>query len=234
MILLLFCPQTLPAQWYVNYEHGLNELVHERYEQAIEYFNKAISNRSNPSANAKTYGLNFIDYFPYLYRGIANYNLDQFDMAQKDLERSKSWGAISKAYRDKRASARLQDYLSKLKQNESLIDQTLSEAHKLYNQGQFDDALNLLFALLKEPGHLTTKKEIEVRTFVALIYLGKEDSEKAIEELTIVVVSLTIVIYLMQQCSRQNFLSYTKKHANEPQKKTPPQRKFLSLHSSLI
>ena len=68
------------------------------------------SAKEKPNANARTYGMQFIDYIPYFYRGVAYYQTGELDKAKADLETSQSFGEIQKTSRDKFES--LQKFLA--------------------------------------------------------------------------------------------------------------------------
>lgn len=115
LIMLLFVPSWLAfAQWYVSYEKGRTAVENKDWQQAVAHLNAAIDEDAESQTNKKTYGFVFIDYFPYLYRGIAYYRLGELDKARADLEKEKSDGAINDAERDKGAPALLAQYLDLL------------------------------------------------------------------------------------------------------------------------
>ena len=86
-ILLLSLLLAVPAQaqeWYEFYEQGLEAVGAERWDDATTLLGKAIGLRGEPGANVKTYGLQFIDYFPYTYRGMAQYKAGRYEQALQD------------------------------------------------------------------------------------------------------------------------------------------------------
>jgi tetratricopeptide (TPR) repeat protein len=143
-LLCLFLPQTLRAEeWYVSYEQGLDEFRGNRWQKAIQHFNEAISDRSDPGANAKTYGLHFIDYFPYLYRGVSFYKANNFKRALQDLQRSERHGEVLNASNDDDAERLLREHLSLLQQYQA-DQQTLAEAVGLYRRKDYAEAIERL------------------------------------------------------------------------------------------
>jgi len=108
---LLFVPGTLlRAQWYVEYQNGKDALEKQQWQAAVGHFTRALDDEPDSKANKKTYGYVFIDYFPYLYRGIAYYRLGDQANAKADIEKAKSEGVIGDAQRDPEAGKLLDQY----------------------------------------------------------------------------------------------------------------------------
>ncbi len=116
IFLLLFPSGLVLAQWYVEYDEGRRAAMEKGgdLQKAVALLNEAINDESDSKANKRTTSLQFIDYFPYLYRGIAYYKLGELDKARADLNKEKDDGAINDAERDKGAPALLAQYLELL------------------------------------------------------------------------------------------------------------------------
>lgn len=174
-LLLLFTKALYAAEWYESYENAKKAIDKQRWEQALNLLNSALGVKSKPSANAKTYGLRFIDYFPYLYRGIANYHLGDFVAAEVDLKKSKSFGQVGKSRRDKTAKKKLETYLNllaalnKSEPEINLVKTTFNEAVDLFNQKNFEAAEKKFEAVLKQDSNHSG----------AQIYLQKIEGEFA-------------------------------------------------------
>ena len=64
---LLSLPATAAAEWFDDYERGVEALRRGRPGQAIQFLEKAIRKRPEPGSNLITYGTNRLEeYFPYL------------------------------------------------------------------------------------------------------------------------------------------------------------------------
>jgi tetratricopeptide (TPR) repeat protein len=114
LIFLLLVPSGLVlAQWYVSYEDGRKAAMEKGgdLQKALALLTDAINDQSDSKANKRMTSLQYIDYFPYLYRGIAYYKLGELDKARADLNKEKDDGAINDAERDKGAPALLAQYL---------------------------------------------------------------------------------------------------------------------------
>ncbi len=106
------------GSWYEDYGKARRAMKNENWQTAVELLNSPIYQKDKPKNRAKTYGLRFIAYLPYLYRGIAYYNLGEYQKARSDLDKSAQFGEVRKAKLDKKANARLRKVLSLLEEKE--------------------------------------------------------------------------------------------------------------------
>ena len=128
-------------EWYEFYEQGRDAVESQRWDDAIRELTRAIALRDEPGANVKTYGLQFIDYFPYTYRGMAHYKAGHFEDALKDLERADRIGAAHDGRSDSRAGAVLREYLGLARQY-TLDSGTFANAVSSYRQKDYRSALD--------------------------------------------------------------------------------------------
>ena len=143
-LLCLLLPQSLRAEeWYVSYQQGLEAFRGKQWQKAIEQFNEAITDRPDPGASAKTYGLHFIDYFPYVYRGVSFYRAGNLKRALQDLQESERHGEVLDASNDDNAEQLLREHLSLLQQYQ-IDQQTLAEAVGLYRRKDYAEAIERL------------------------------------------------------------------------------------------
>ncbi|MFQ5771378.1 MAG: hypothetical protein ACE5HX_12630, partial [bacterium] len=173
-------------EWYENYEKSLDAIKKKQWVNALNYLNAAIAEKPEPKANAKTYGLRFIDYLPYLYRGIVQYSLGNYEQAQQDLDKSERFGAVKKASRDKEAYQKLQNYLAQVKKQSQIIaqnkriDSALKEAISFFNQQKYEAAKEKFNAVLKlapnRPEARNYLKRIEDE--MAKLNMAKAESER--------------------------------------------------------
>ena len=102
-------------EWYESYEKGRVALSQNQFAEAAQYLTEAIEQKAESKANARTYGMVFIDYFPYLYRGIARARLGQAGLAKQDFETEDKAGEVYEAERDTRAGPLLRQQMEGLK-----------------------------------------------------------------------------------------------------------------------
>src|SRR4030095_9948406 len=67
--------------WYENYNKGQEALRRQGWKEGIDQFTQVIEKKVDSGVWIRTYGMNFINYHPYLGLGTAYYNLGQFDAA---------------------------------------------------------------------------------------------------------------------------------------------------------
>lgn len=83
------------AEWFDDYEAGLKAARNRDWATVISKMNDAIRAKPSEGANERTYGMAFIRYYPYYYRGIAYFEQGNFAAAQRDLERTAGVGALN-------------------------------------------------------------------------------------------------------------------------------------------
>jgi len=85
-------------RWYNFYELGLSYMEGQCYEEAINFFQRAIQIRKEDKRMARKYGIHLIDYFPNRESGIIQYFLGNYTLAEKHLEQSITQESSAKAY----------------------------------------------------------------------------------------------------------------------------------------
>jgi AAA+ ATPase superfamily predicted ATPase/tetratricopeptide (TPR) repeat protein len=145
--LAALAPPAFGALWYESYTKAEEAIAREDWAEAVRQINLALEEKGDSSARARTYGVNFKEYFPYLMLGIAFHGLGDYDSALQALDTEERLGAI-------RQSA---ESLEKLEDRRALIQQAkgavereriadavsvhLTQAQALERQGQLEEAL---------------------------------------------------------------------------------------------
>ncbi|MEW6511258.1 MAG: hypothetical protein AB1428_09895 [Bacteroidota bacterium] len=140
----LLLPQSLHAQeWYVSYEKGLDAVKNQQWQEAVRYLSDAIAEQDESKASKRTYGMQFIDYFPYVYRGVAYYRLGDRAKALADLEKAEGESSVPTASNDATAAKLLRDYLDLLRKPAPTpqTDAAFAEGVRLYNQRDYKGAI---------------------------------------------------------------------------------------------
>lgn len=150
---LLLLAWSAPARadlWYESYEKADEAMQSENWTEAVGFLSQALQEKADSAARARTYGMNFISYFPYYKLGIAYYNLGRFDDAKQAFETESQLGAIAQSASD---LAELQRYqllveegrVAAAEREQQRIRQVLSDgltnARRLGQDGQYQDAL---------------------------------------------------------------------------------------------
>jgi predicted Ser/Thr protein kinase len=91
---LALWPGLLSASWYDDYEEGVKAARAGNWTAVIDRMTKAIGGNATENNRARTYGINFVNYHPYYYRGVANLNLGRNEEALADFERSSGPGTL--------------------------------------------------------------------------------------------------------------------------------------------
>lgn len=97
-VLLVFMLFALPLMaetpWYEDYQKGLEALDRGQDNTALTYLQAAIRKHPQSSESVKTYGMNFVRYFPYFNMGKAYYDLERYQEAIDAWAQEESHGAI--------------------------------------------------------------------------------------------------------------------------------------------
>jgi tetratricopeptide (TPR) repeat protein len=137
----------LAALWYEHYEEGEKALKEQNWKEAVRQFTQAIEKRAEPSVQARTYGMNFISYHPYLKLGIAYYNMGQLDLALQAFDSEEKFGAIAKSrgeLKNLNTFRRLADESARATEQERIakvVAGSLQEARALEEQQKLDEAM---------------------------------------------------------------------------------------------
>jgi tetratricopeptide (TPR) repeat protein len=111
-VMLLLVRGLSIAQWYVSYENGLKAFRNRQYQEAVQDLSEAIDDQSDSKASKRTYGMQFIDYFPYVYRGVAYFKLGDRTKALEDLQKAEDEKEVQNASTDTEAGRLLPEYLA--------------------------------------------------------------------------------------------------------------------------
>lgn len=87
LLLLLILKPSWAETWKDAYLQGLDLMDAQRWEDAVQAFNRAIQTNTHEDRHVRLYGMRY-GYFPHLYKGIALYRLGKWDVAIQSLEES--------------------------------------------------------------------------------------------------------------------------------------------------
>ncbi len=162
ILLFAAAPPAAAGPWFEEYHEAERAVASRRWELAVEHLRAALADRPDSAARARTYGMRFVDYFPYLQLGIAYRGLGRPGAALQAFESELSQGAIQQvparlrelqtlieAVEKEVASARLEEST----RGERLIAEGLSRAARQEEAGDLDaaaDSLDRVLALAPE------------------------------------------------------------------------------------
>lgn len=140
--------------WYVHYEKAERALAAEDWRTAVEQANEAIQRRGDSGARVRSYGMNVVDYFPYLKLGIAYQRLGENDAALQAFDTEERLGAVraspeagreldrsrrlAMAARDQRSST------ATAARRAQILEESLREARDLRERGLLGQAMTAL------------------------------------------------------------------------------------------
>lgn len=85
-ILTLVLAATASASWYDDYDAGLIAVKKGNWSTVAQKMTAAIGQLGKENSKARTYGMDFRNYRPYYYRGVAYLNLGKYEQAIADFE----------------------------------------------------------------------------------------------------------------------------------------------------
>jgi tetratricopeptide (TPR) repeat protein len=80
--------------WYTHYQNALKLVEQKNWPQVCLEIQQAIADKPLPALNARVVGLNFIDYLPYYYLGMAYYQQGMWAQARDAFEKSLEYNAV--------------------------------------------------------------------------------------------------------------------------------------------
>ena len=94
LLLLLVAGAVEAARWYEHYQRAEEALAAGDWTLAVTEANLALERRSVSGLRVRSYGMNVVDYFPYLQLGIGYYQLEQFDAALAAFETERQLAVV--------------------------------------------------------------------------------------------------------------------------------------------
>lgn len=156
-------PSALADLWYVHYENAERALAAESWREAVEEIQQALERKGDSGVRVRSYGMKFVDYFPYLKLGIAYYHLGQeaaaleaFDTEERlglVQESATSWNELQ-TYRNRVAEKGQKEEQEEARLRQESIDRGLEAARALAADGRLEEAMTALApALAADPEH---------------------------------------------------------------------------------
>lgn len=136
--------------WYEHYANAQQALEREDWTAAVQQLNAALEKKGDPSARARSYGMNVVEYFPYFRLGVAYYHLGQFDAALQAFETEARLGAITESesanaelaeFRVRAEEARLAQAEERAARVQEIVADSLAESARLEREGQIEAAI---------------------------------------------------------------------------------------------
>ena len=148
-----YAPAAWADSWYEHYDRAEKAFKAADWQRAVEELQEALERKGDSGAKVRTYGMNFIEYFPHLKLGIAYYELGDVAAALQAFETEEVLGAIA---RSDKALVQLRDYRGRARQAmaeaaaaeqqriRQIVSDSLRQAEELAAQGLLDQAISAL------------------------------------------------------------------------------------------
>ena len=91
-LMMLAVASIANASWYDDYDAGLAAARSGNWSLVVSKMSAAIKGQGSENNKARTYGMDYRNYHPYYYRGVAYLNLGKYEQAISDLEKTSGPG----------------------------------------------------------------------------------------------------------------------------------------------
>jgi tetratricopeptide (TPR) repeat protein len=175
-VLAIAVPSGAVGTWYDYYLDARDKHIPaQQWEPALASLKQAVKQKPDSGLDARTYGMDFIDYFPYYYQGVAYHRTQQWDSAILMFNIEEKAGAIKRRplYRElirlrrEAEAARAEiDRALRIKKLKEEVDRLRRESAELHKANRYEDALSRLAvaqeaAKALDPG---TQRDIQERS----------------------------------------------------------------------
>jgi tetratricopeptide (TPR) repeat protein len=162
-LLLSSAPAWAAREWYVHYEDAQKAMAAGRFQDALGSLRAAVQMKPRSAMQEQTYGLQFVDYFPYFQQGVCLLRLGQPAAAVDAFNAEEKQGAIQ-GHRARHAELVKLRGEATLKAKEladaeetrrrarvavATVRQLRQEGDELHREGKLDEALARLAQALK-------------------------------------------------------------------------------------
>jgi tetratricopeptide (TPR) repeat protein len=188
-LVLAAAPGWAAREWYVHYEDAQKFLRAGRYTEALASLRQAQAMKPRSALQEQTYGLDFVDYLPYHYQGVALVRLGQYTAAVDAFNAEEKQGAIkgrprefnelvklrAEATHKVREIAEAEESARKTRVAMAEVRKLRQESEELHREGKLPDALARLTEALQVAELLEGSQQDAIR----------ERAQKIRQELTL-------------------------------------------------
>jgi TolB-like protein len=175
--------------WYNFYETGQGFMKRGDYDRALMAFQSAASMEFKDNKQARTYGMNFMEYFPHREMGVCYYNLGDLANARRELDLSQAFARSGRAQEylskvgsgvvpmpqvDPREQARLEAEKQRIAEEQARLEKQRQELASLQEQKRIVEEQRLK----EREEKLRKEKEQHDREVTTLLFKGPEKVSK--------------------------------------------------------
>ena len=166
--------------FYELYKDGRKALEEKKYQEAVVFLTDAVRLKPESKKNAKTYGVQFIEYYPYHHLALAYYKLGEFENAKNALNKAYSY-AENQEYSIRATMELLNEQLSEISERKAASTETFTidttKVTKLLGEEKLEQAYNELNSLQKK--FPTAQVLIDLRNLFNFQVARKQELESA-------------------------------------------------------
>lgn len=190
------------GKWYNFYENAEGLMKRGDYDRALMAFQSAASMEFKDSKQARTYGMNFKEYFPHREMGVCYYNLGDLANARRELELSQAFARSGRAQEylakvgsgvvpmpqiDRREQARLEAEKRRLVDEQARLERQRQDLARLEEQKRIEEEKKLK----EQEEKLRQDEDSQAKEMASLLAGGREkvpegDLKYQVTQLTIV------------------------------------------------
>ncbi len=142
-------PARAAREWYDYYLQAREDAARGRFAECVRNVDRALRLRPTPGTNARTYGMDLVDYLPHYYRGVCLQGLADHGAAIEAFNLSEQQGAVKKTslHADllrRRAESQAAEQARLAREARRRMLQLVREAQEQRRRRSWDDALALL------------------------------------------------------------------------------------------
>ena len=185
-VLAIAVPSGAVGTWYEYYLDARDKHIPaQQWDAALASLKQALKLKPDSGVDQRTYGMDFIDYFPYYHQGVVYHRTQQWDSAILMFNIEEKAGAIKKKplyrellrlRREAEAARADVDRTARIKKLKDEVDRLRRDSAELHKAARYEDALSRLALAQKaaealDPG---TQRDIHER-----IQRIRDDASKA-------------------------------------------------------
>src|SRR5688572_23487946 len=174
-VLAIAVPSGAVGTWYDYYLDARDKHIPaQQWDAALASLKQAVKLKPGSGVDERTYGMDFIDYFPYYYQGVVHHRTQQWDSAILMFNIEEKAAAIKKRplyrellrlRREAEAAREEVDRAVRIKKLKDEVDRLRRESVELHRAGRYEEALSRLAvaqeaAKALDPG---TQRDIQER-----------------------------------------------------------------------